>query len=226
MEKMESGVTLKLYLLTAIGCLASPLMGQAHRELKFVYMETSATLAIDQQEDTVIFRFKNTSDRAVTVLGVETECDCVRATAVPSIVAAGSSGEVIVQFFARTRHGEEVIRATLNTDAGESYPLSINARLQSYIETSPRYLSWRKNEPREPKEITVSSTGLGRLNFGKVRATDKVRAELLPGDVPDVIRVRVSPLQNQQPFRSVVLLVATLEGTNETRVYDLRVIGE
>lgn len=226
MERIKFGVTLKLYLLSAIGCLLGPLMGQVHGELKFDYIETTATLAVDQQEDTVVFRFKNTSDRAVEVLEVKTECDCVRATAVPSNIAAGSWGEVTVQFYARIRHGEELIRVTLNTDAGESYPLSINARLRSYIETSPRYLSWQKNEPREPKEITVSSTGLGRLSFERVRATSKVRTELLPGDVPGLIRVRVFPPDNQQPFRGLILVVTTLEETGETRVYDLRAHGE
>ena len=119
-----------------------------------------------------------------------------------------------------------MVRAKVVADNGEIYEISVSAKLRSYIEVTPLALHWMKGEKREAKEFIVSSTGLEKLHFSKVAAVKDSKVEIQRGEDPTVIHVRVTPPAGESPFRDVLVISAVVEGTNETKLYDLQVSAD
>lgn len=213
--------------LAAIGyAMATALVPAVAEQLVFSQPGTTVELAADEQTATVVFPFANRSARPVVIREIRTECDCVRASVSPSAIDAGQSGAVSLRFHARIRNGTEVIRAEVVADDGVRYPLSVSAKLHSYIEVTPRMLQWPRNEPRKARELVVRSTGLGKLRFTQAATIGGAGADLLKGADAGSVRVLVSPPQGDKPFQGRVVVAAVLDETNETRLYEIPMRGE
>lgn len=195
-------------------------------QLVFDQPQVEIALPIESQEVRAAFPFRNTSAAAVRILEVKTECDCIQTSVSPHEIEAGKTGEVIISFRSKRRNGTDTIRAKVVADNGEIHEISVTAKLRSYIEVSPLALQWKKDEERTAKEFIVSSTGLGKLHFSKVAAVKDSKAEMLPDADPSSIRVLVTPPAGDKPFQGVVLVIAVLEESNETKIYDLHLRGE
>lgn len=197
----------------------------AANELVFDRPRVEVTLPTDSNEAKVAFPFKNTSSSSVRIREIRTDCDCIQASGPTQEIDAGKTGEITLNFRSKLRNGTDRFRAVVSADNGEFQEISVTARLRSYVEVQPLTLRWRKGEKREPREFVVSSTGLGKLRFTKVVANDS-KVEILSARDPETIRVVVTPPTGDPPFRDTVIVSAVLEGTGETRVYDLHVRGE
>lgn len=199
---------------------------ECHGTLRFELPILELSLPVDVHQASASFPFINAGESPIRILRIDTECDCSYAFASPDRLAFGQSGEVVLQFRARKRHGTETIRATVVTDGGGSHDISVITKLKSYIEADPESLVWKKDEAREPKEFTIRSTGLGKLRFTKATATSGAQADLISDGTHQMIRVQVTPPAGKKPFRGGVLLIAAVEETGETKMYDLHVRGE
>ena len=191
------------------------------RALIFEQANVDITLPIDQSDAEAAFIFKNSANVEVRILEIETDCECVKTAFTPPIVASGQSGQVTLRFRTKLRNGTETVRVKVVADNGEIHEISVSAKLRSYIEVRPQALRWMKGEKRDAKEFTISSTGLGKLNFIKVTAVKATKAEIYRGKDPSSIRIQVTPPTSDGPFQDVLLVSAEIEGTNETRLYDL-----
>lgn len=150
----------------------------AASQLVFSQPHIALELPLDTPQVSVAFTFKNAAESLVRILEIRTECNCVQTSMVPLAVEAGRTSEIVLRFRARLRNGTDAIRAEVITDRNENYPISVTAKLRSYIEVTPRTLHWRKGEPREPREFIVSPTGLGKLRFTHVGAVKDIKAEM------------------------------------------------
>ena len=180
----------------------------------------------DSQEGRAVFPFKNASSSSVRVLEVKTECDCVQASVAPPVVEAGQKSEITLKFQSKLRNGTDLVRATVVADNGETYAISANVKLRSYIEARPLVLHWRKGETRGAKDFLVSSTELARLQFTKVAAVKNSKVEVLRSEDAASIRVRVTPAPTAGPFQDILVVSALVEETGATMIYDLHLKGE
>jgi len=192
-------------------------IAQPHREIE---------LPIDGQESDIVYSCKNVSDNTIEIREIKTECDCTQAFVIPSALEAGQSGEITLRFRAKFRNGTELIRAQVITDRNETYDISASAKLRSYVEVIPRILQWRKGEKHVAKEFIVSSTGLAKLSFFRVSAVKDSKVEIQRSKDPATIRIHVTPPAGEIPFRDILVVSAVVEGSNETKLYDLPVNGD
>lgn len=190
-------------------------------QLSFQRSTAELKLPVDVQEAAAEFVFTNTGISPVRLLRVETECDCIQTSIPGHAIGANETGVVSLKFRSKLRNGTEVVRARVIADNGEIHEISVNAKLRSNIEVTPQSLHWMKGEKSDAKEFTISSTGLRKLQFSRVSAVNGSKVELRRGEDPSTIRVRVTPPAADSPFRDVLLVSAVLEGTDETRIYDL-----
>ena len=195
-------------------------------QLVFDQPSVGVELPVDGQEAKAVLRFRNNSESMVRILEVRTECDCIQTSVSPNGIEAGKSGEITLQFRSKLRNGTDMVRAKVVADNGEIYEISVSAKLRSYIEVTPLALHWMKGEKREAKEFIVRSTGLEKLHFSKVAAVKDSKVEIQRGEDPTVIHVRVTPPAGESPFRDVLVISAVVEGTNETKLYDLQVSAD
>ena len=210
--------------LAIAACGALPSLHAA--QLAFERPQVELELPMDSQEGRAVFLFRNSSLFAVRILEVKTECDCIQTSVTPAIVGAGQTGEITLRFHSKLRNGTDLVRAKVVADNGETYEIAVAAKLHSYIEVSPRALHWMKGEKRDAKEFVVSSTGLAKLKFSKVAAVKDSKVEMLRDSDPASIRIHVTPPAGDRPFQDILVVSAVVEGTNETKVYDLHLRGE
>jgi hypothetical protein len=192
-------------------------------ELGFDQPHVEVMLPIDVQEAEVAFPFKNKSATTIKILEIRTECDCIKSSIPTHAIGANETGVLSLNFHSKLRNGTEVVRAKVVADNGETHEISVSAKLRSYIDVKPLSLHWMKGEKRDAKEFIVSSTGLAKLQFTKVAAVNDSKLELLRDSDPATIRVRVIPPAGDRPFHDILVVSAVVEGTNETKIYDLQV---
>jgi len=213
-----------LSLAVCCGVLTSPLLSAA--ELVFYHPSVEVHLPIDSQEAKAVFLFTNPSQSAVRVLEVRTECDCIQTSMPAHEVEAGKTGEITIRFRSKLRNGTDVVRAKVVTESNEIHEISVSAKLRSYIEVSPLTLHWMKGEKRDAKVFIVSSTGLGKLNFTKVASVKNSKVEIQRDENPTAIQVHVTPPAGADLFQDILVVSAVVEGTSETKLYNLHVSAE
>ena len=195
-------------------------------QLVFDRPQVEVELPTDNQEANLVFPFRNTSTSSIRIIEVRTECDCIQTSLPPHEVEAGKTGEVTIRFRSKLRNGTDTIRAKVITENDEIHEISVRVKLRSYIDVSPLTLHWMKGERRDAKEFIVSSTGLAKLQFSKVSAVKNSKVEIQRGEIPTAIHVHVAPPAGVDPFQDILVVSAVVEGTNETKLYDLHVSAE
>lgn len=183
-------------------------------------------LPVDVNEGSVSFPFRNTSSNSVKIFNVRTACDCIQSSAPEQEIGAGKIGEIKLNFRSKLRNGADLLRAVVAFNNDEFHEIAVSVKLRSLIEVQPLTLRWMKGEKRDAKEFIISSTGLAKLQFAKVTAVKDSKLAVLRDSDPATIRVRVTPPAGDRPFQDILVVSAELEGTGETKVYDLHVRAE
>jgi len=121
-----------------------------HLELKIAPLQRTTETA---------FAFTNTSDRPVTIKGVDSSCDCLDARASAGVIAPGASGLIHAKFTLGERSG--LYRRTIIVTTDESGPpvaLTVELDVPEAATLSPRSLEWKIGGPvvGQTVEITVA----------------------------------------------------------------------
>lgn len=153
------------FLFTALVLPAAALDWQADK--------LTVTTAPFQSTQDVVFTFKNNSAKPVALLDLQTNCDCLDATADQKTYAPGAAGTIKARFTIGDRSGlyERII--TVVTDEPAS-PVRLLVRIEvpEIAEVTPRSVSWAvKAEPVEKIVELTPARGL-EITFNDAQATN------------------------------------------------------
>jgi hypothetical protein len=113
--------------LLGIAALASPVLAAGH--LRWECQNIEVTAEPGQKVVHVDFPFRNSGDRAVTLISVETSCRCTAADTAKKIYAPGEKDAVGVDFAVGAQTGTVVQSVTVTTDGPELEPFYLTLRV-------------------------------------------------------------------------------------------------
>jgi hypothetical protein len=124
-----------------------------------------------ETETHVTFPFRNTSDRAVTIVGLQPECGCTTATIAKKTYGPGERGEVGISIKLGDMVGLQVKRIAVTTDASPSgEDLVVRITIPTLVVIEPRLLFWNKGDTTPEKSIIISAGSTANINVLSARA--------------------------------------------------------
>lgn len=150
-----------LYLCLALPCLALEWRTQV---LHF----TTAPFQITQE---ALFPFTNNSAKPVTIVSVESNCDCLVAAADGRVYAPGAAGFIRSSFTIGDRLGLYERRLKVVTDESpEPTHLLVRIEVPELVTLTPRSVAWEINEPVGEKTIDLEVIPGLKIEFTRVEA--------------------------------------------------------
>lgn len=132
----------------------------------------SFTTAPFQTTQAATFEFTNTSSKPVTILEVESNCDCLDAAADRQVYAPGASGVIKTNFTVGDRLGLYERRIKVLTDENpEPVRLLVRIEVPEVVVMTPRSVGWKINEPANEKAVDLEVIPGVKINFTRVLAT-------------------------------------------------------
>ncbi len=191
MKRPSFGLSVLLLLASGVPALA---LDWRTRELsiKATPLQTTAE---------TVFEFTNSSAKPVTILGVDTSCDCLEATPSARLIAPGASGRITARFHFGDRHGVYERSITVTTDeTKEPVTLRVQLDVPELASLTPRSVDWKLNSPAAEQvieiriadglELTVTSvlptSGLFNSRLETVEAGRHYRLYLAPQNTREV----------------------------------------
>jgi len=125
-----------------------------------------------QKSAETFFEFTNTSSKAVTILGINTSCDCTEATPSAQTFAPGASGRIIAHFSLGDRQGTYERSITVTTDEAKE-PVSLHVQLEvpELASLTPRSVEWKLHGPAESQVVDIRVAEGLELTFSSVQPT-------------------------------------------------------
>lgn len=152
------------------GLLAGAPLSAAALEWK-VQTLTFTTAPFQSTQDAT-FEFTNTSRQPVTILEVESNCDCLDASADRQVYAPGATGVIKTSFTVGDRLGLYERRIKVVTDESpEPVRLLVRIEVPELVTLTPRSVAWQLNEPATEKAIDLEVSAGVKINFTRVQPT-------------------------------------------------------
>ena len=123
---------------------------------------------------TITYRYHNTSDHLVRLIGGETNCDCLKAEPDKTELQPGEWGEVRALFALGAMLGRQRQRLTLFTEENgqrQRYDLFVIMEIPVLIEIKPDILRWTVGDKPEEQVFDVRMTGEKPLRVTEVSST-------------------------------------------------------
>lgn len=161
----------------------------------------SFTTAPFQATQEAAFAFTNTGPRPVRILGVESNCDCLDATADRQVYAPGESGVIKAKFTVGDRLGLYERRIKIVTDESpEPVRLLVRIEVPELVTLTPRSVAWRLNEAAAEKTVDLEVIPGVRIEFTRVQPTGAdFAARLETVEAGRRYRVYLKPPATAQP---------------------------
>lgn len=160
-------------------------------------------LAPLQEETEVVFAFANRSGRAVTIRRVESNCDCLAASADRSLVGIGECGRIVARFSVGDRVGTYERSIRVQTDeSSEPTTLLVQFDVPPASSVSPRATEWSINSPPKPLMVEVTAGEGLQIDFTEAVATS------------DQFATSIEPIQPGRTYRVTVTPASTRESTS------------
>lgn len=130
------------------------------------------TTAPFQTTQEAVFAFTNTSPKPVTILEVESNCDCLDAAADRQIYPPGATGVIRTNFTIGDRLGLYERRIKVLTDESpEPVRLLVRIEVPELVALTPRSVAWKLNEAPVEKAVDVEVIPGVKINFTRVLPT-------------------------------------------------------
>lgn len=154
-----------------------------------------------QTTQEAVFRFTNTGPRSVKILEVESNCDCLDATADRAVYAPGESGMIKSNFTVGDRLGLYERRIKVVTDEGpEPVRLLVRIEVPELVTLSPRSVAWQLHEPAVEKAVDLEVIPGLNIEFTRVQPTSgDFAARLETIEAGRRYRVYLKPPATTQP---------------------------
>lgn len=118
------------------------------------------------------FEFTNTGSKPVTILEVDSNCDCLEAAADRQVYAPGTTGLIKASFTVGDRLGLYERRINVLTDESpEPVRLLVSIEVPELVKMNPRSVAWKLNEPGVEKAIELAVNPGVTINFMRVLPT-------------------------------------------------------
>src|SRR5882757_4058463 len=130
------------------------------------------TTAPFQTTQDATFQFTNTGHKPVTILEVESNCDCLDAAADRQIYAPGATGYIKANFHVGDRLGLYERRIKVVTDESpEPVRLLVRIEVPELVVLTPRSVAWKLNESAAEKSVDLEVRPGLKINFTRVQPT-------------------------------------------------------
>lgn len=167
-----------------------------------------ATAKGGQESFATIFPFKNTGDKPVKIVSVQTSCGCTTATLAKNTYAPGESGELKAEMDLRERIGWQERTITVTTDDAPDKPtvLTLRVNIPQVIEISPRLLVWSHDSKGETKEVTITAGTDVAITLRDVVYSPQFTVEQITDTPGRRYRLRITPRSTASPFREEIMV--------------------
>ncbi|MFA6287813.1 MAG: DUF1573 domain-containing protein [Opitutaceae bacterium] len=158
-----------------------------------------------------VFKFKNTSDKPVHILGVTSSCGCTVGKLEKDVYAAGESGEVSARFQVGNKRGRQVSILTVRTD-GDPAPVKLELVVEIYehMTLGSRFLVWEQGAAAA-KEVLIRFEDAGKVAAIEVAASQPgFSAQVKATEDPNVWKLTITR-DTQEPLRSTCAIKAKTE---------------
>lgn len=190
---------MKPTLLTALTVLTS--LTLCHAEL---VLDVPAVEVKPKPEDETIevsFTFRNTGDKPVTILNIESACSCLSSSLDERTYAAGASGTGKAEFKVSSFVGRHEKSVTVSTDDPKQPRWSIPFILDvpAVVEIEPKTLQWWLGDKPEAKTCVITMQGEAPMKVTGVTSTREnvefTWEEVTPGKQ---YRITVTPKSTEE----------------------------
>ncbi|HTO04246.1 MAG TPA: DUF1573 domain-containing protein [Opitutus sp.] len=191
----------------------SPATSLAALEWTTTRVERSASAG--DAEVVADFPFKNTTQSSVSILKLQTSCDCTAATASSTTIAPGETGRVRAVFTLGERIGRQhkTVEVTSSDASAEPTTLVLRVNIAEVVTGSPRMHFWKVDETPNANAFDFRPVGSHRI-LGIDPPTD------IPGfwhqfesePSRNIFRLHLKPLSTAAPSTTVIRLTAHVEG--------------
>ena len=201
-------------------CLLFSALAVSSLALDWKTRELSVQATPLQRTAETAFEFTNSSDKTVTILGVDTSCDCLEATPSAQTFAPGASGRITARFTVGDRHGVYERTITVTTDdTKEPVRLRVQLDVPELASLTPRSVDWKLNSPATEQlieiriadglELTVTSvlptSGLFNHRLETVEAGRHYRLYLAPQNTREATNAAFRIYAKAQTGQDIVL---------------------
>jgi hypothetical protein len=205
-------------LLIFFGALStfSPTIASAALDWQTTIREFKATAG--DQEVVAEFHFTNAGTAPVSIVGIQTSCDCTAATSSTSTIAPGASGHVKAVFTIGDRIGRQEKTIEVSTsDQPAPTVLVLRVNVAEVVTANPRVLIWKLQQPAAEKIVVFRATGDHRLEtISPVPDTKGFSCRLQSNEDAREFKLHVTPLSTSAPAAVIIRLTAQVEGRPPT----------
>ena len=177
----------------------------AHGALTWSSTKVEAVAKGGQESFETVFPFKNTGNKPVKIVSVQTSCGCTTATLAKTTYAPGESGELKTAMDLRERTGWQDRTITVTTDSTPSPTvLTLRVKIPQIIEIAPRMVVWSRDDKRDTKEVTITAGTDVAINLRDVVYSPQFTVEQIT-DVPGRrYRLRITPRATGSHYRDEI----------------------
>lgn len=130
---------------------------------------TTAPFQLTQE---ATFEFTNTGKKPVTIVEVESNCDCLDAAADRRVYEPGAKGVIKTNFHVGDRLGLYERRIKVVTDESpEPVRLLVRIEVPEIVQLTPHSVAWKLNEPATEKTVDLQVIPGVTVNFEQVLPT-------------------------------------------------------
>jgi hypothetical protein len=135
----------------------------------------------EDEEIATTFEFTNSSDKPVTVKGLESTCSCLEASMDQRTYAPGArgSGKALFKVSSFVGRHEKTLHIYTDYPGASEQVLTFALEVPVIISIKPNLLEWTLGEPAQAKTMVIKMVGQDPLHITKVTPTrENVRYEL------------------------------------------------
>jgi len=192
-----------LTLLLAVA-LALPAWGGLHWEQKSITVDAGPF----DESTTGVFTFTNSGDQPITISSVESSCGCTVPELDKKTYAPGEQGTLRAVFTFSGREGTQTKNIFVMTDDASSPQdeLTLTVNIPKIFAVEPRFVVWRKDQPTEPKTISIRVLMPDVLQLTEVECPDeRFNTKLDPvADTPGAFVLTITPQAMNEETQATV----------------------
>jgi hypothetical protein len=156
-------------LLILISCLASSSWAELSLDVKAIEVKPKP----DDETTQVDFVFRNTGDKPVRVLRLESSCSCLNAELDKEVYAPGEKGSGKAEFKISSFTGrmEKIVKVFTDDPAQPEWEVPFILDIPSLVEIEPKMLQWWVGDEPVERSFTVKFDASMPLAITKLSAT-------------------------------------------------------
>ena len=158
---------------TRLTLLAFAFAASVHAELSLDVPAIELKSKPEDEEVEATFKFRNTGDKTVKILGLESACSCLSATLDKAEYKPGEVGTGHASFKVSTFVGRHEKFVTVNTDNPKQPDWQVNFILDvpAVVDIKPKNLQWWIGDDPKSKACLVKFTGVEPMKIVKITPT-------------------------------------------------------